>query len=210
MGAFSRVVPLDFRPSPGQRVIKAGDYLAYAEAEAIIEAARERAAALQIEAEQVYEAEKQRGYQDGRDEGKLETAEQIMDVLGATVEFYAGIEKRTGQIVLQMLRKILGEFDDETLTYRIARNALAAVRNQKQVTLRVAPAQVENVKARTDALLNGFPGIHFVDVVADRRLSAGDCILETEIGVVDASIEVQLQALARSLAKRLGQDETVA
>ena len=47
-------------------------------------------------------------------------------------------------------------------------------------------------------------------MVADRRLSAGGCILETEIGVVDASIEVQLKALERSLAKRLGQDEAAA
>ena len=50
-----------------------------------------------------------------------------MDVLGATVEFYAGIEQRTGQIVMQMLRKILGQFDNETLTYQIVRNALTAV-----------------------------------------------------------------------------------
>ncbi|MBK9953532.1 MAG: HrpE/YscL family type III secretion apparatus protein [Candidatus Competibacteraceae bacterium] len=210
MGAFSRVVPLEFSPLPGRRVLKARDYLAYAEAEAIVEAARRQADALRVEAEQAYEAEKQRGYQDGHDEGKLETAEQIMDVLGSTVEFYAGIEQRTGQIVMQMARKILGEFDDETLTFRVVRNALAVVRNQKQITLRVAPEQVEALKARTDALLNGFPSIHFVDVVADRRLRAGDCILETEIGVVDASIEVQLKALERSLAKRLGQDDAPA
>ncbi|CDI03404.1 putative Yop proteins translocation protein L [Candidatus Competibacter denitrificans Run_A_D11] len=210
MGAFSRVTPLEFRPSPDRRVIKAADYLAYAEAEAIIAAARQQAEAIQREAEQAYDAEKQRGYRDGHEEGKLETAEQIMDVLGATVEFYAGIEQRTGQIVMQMLRKILGQFDNETLTYQIVRNALTAVRAQKQVTLRVAPEQVEALKARTDTLLHGFPSIHFVDVVGDRRLNAGDCILETEIGVVDASIEVQLKALERSLAKRLGQDEAAA
>lgn len=210
MGAFSRVTPLEFRPSPDRRVIKAADYLAYAEAEAIIAAARQQAEAIQREAEQAYDAEKQRGYRDGHEEGKLETAEQIMDVLGATVEFYAGIEQRTGQIVMQMLRKILGQFDNETLTYQIVRNALTAVRAQKQVTLRVAPEQVEALKARMDTLLHGFPSIHFVDVVGDRRLNAGDCILETEIGVVDASIEVQLKALERSLAKRLGQDEAAA
>ena len=147
MGAFSRVTPLEFRPSPDRRVIKAADYLAYAEAEAIIAAARQQAEAIQREAEQAYDAEKQRGYRDGHEEGKLETAEQIMDVLGATVEFYAGIEQRTGQIVMQMLRKILGQFDNETLTYQIVRNALTAVRAQKQVTLRVAPEQVEALKA---------------------------------------------------------------
>lgn len=210
MGAFSRVTPLEFRPSPDRRVIKAADYLAYAKAEAIIAAARLQAEAIQREAEQAYDAEKQRGYRDGHEEGKLETAEQIMDVLGATVEFYAGIEQRTGQIVMQMLRKILGQFDNETLTYQIVRNALTAVRAQKQVTLRVAPEHVEALKARMDTLLHGFPSIHFVDVVGDRRLNAGDCILETEIGVVDASIEVQLKALERSLAKRLGQDEAAA
>ncbi|MBK7542647.1 MAG: hypothetical protein IPI57_12880, partial [Candidatus Competibacteraceae bacterium] len=65
-GAFSRVVPLEFSPCSGRRVLKARDYLAYAEAEAIAEAARRQADALRVEAGRFCEAEKQRGYQDGQ------------------------------------------------------------------------------------------------------------------------------------------------
>ncbi|MFO1349193.1 MAG: HrpE/YscL family type III secretion apparatus protein [Gammaproteobacteria bacterium] len=210
METFSRLACPEFKPAPGQRIIKARDYLAYAEAEAIIAAAQQSAAAILADAKAAYEAEKQRGYQDGCEDGKLEAAEQIIDVLGGTVDYYASIEKRTGQLVMQMVRKVLGEFDHETLTLKIVHNALAAVRNQKQVTLRVAPDQAEAVKAKVHTLLAGFPSIHFVDVAADRRLGVGGCILETEIGVVDASVETQLKALERSLAKRLGQNETAA
>ena len=39
--------------------------------------------------------------------------------------------------------------------------------------------------------------------IADSRLSDGGCILETDVGVVDASIDVQLQAIENSLSKSL-------
>jgi type III secretion protein L len=46
-----------------------------------------------------------------------------------------------------------------------------------------------------------YAGISFVDVAGDARLRAGGCILESELGIVDASIDVQLDALRRALAK---------
>ncbi|MBK7542646.1 MAG: hypothetical protein IPI57_12875 [Candidatus Competibacteraceae bacterium] len=42
------------------------------------------------------------------------------------MELYAGIEQRTGQIAAQMARKrFWGEFDDETLMFRVVRKGLA-------------------------------------------------------------------------------------
>ena len=43
----------------------------------------------------------------------------------------------------------------------------------------------------------------YVEVVADARLDQGGCILETEIGIIDASVDGQLAALGLALKKPL-------
>lgn len=42
-----------------------------------------------------------------------------------------------------------------------------------------------------------------VDVTADPRMKPGDCILECELGVVDASLETQLKAIEHALLGKI-------
>jgi type III secretion protein L len=193
---------------PSRKVLKAKDYLAYGNAKALLEQAQQDAETMRTQTQEAFEAEKQRGYQQGLEQGKLEIAEQMIDTVSNTLEYLASIEKQVAQIVIQVLRKVLGEFDDAELTLRVVDNALNAVRNQKEITLRVAPEQVEAINRKIHTLLGNYQSIAFVKVTGDRRLSRGGCILETEIGVVDASIDVQLQALERSLAKCFSKNGT--
>ena len=44
----------------------------------------------------------------------------------------------------------------------------------------------------------------YVDVVADPRLAPGACIVESEIGLVEASLERQLAALRQAFERVLG------
>ena len=43
----------------------------------------------------------------------------------------------------------------------------------------------------------------FLDVVPDARLERGACLLESELGVVDASLETQLKALENALRSKI-------
>ena len=47
-------------------------------------------------------------------------------------------------------------------------------------------------------LAGGPGGSSFLNVIMDPRLSPGSCILESELGVLDASLETQLKALSRA------------
>jgi type III secretion protein L len=52
--------------------------------------------------------------------------------------------------------------------------------------------------------LQSFPGVGMLDIVADPRLKDSAAILESDMGVVEASIELQLQAIEKSFSKMLG------
>ena len=54
------------------------------------------------------------------------------------------------------------------------------------------------------SMLASVPGsASFLDVVPDARLERGACLLESELGVVDASLETQLKALEGALRSKI-------
>ena len=86
----------------------------------------------------------------------------------------------------------------------VVRNALAVVRNQKQMTLRLHPDDVEVVRERINDILAAYPGVGYLDLLPDARLARGACILESEIGMVEASLEGQIEAVRGAFQRTLG------
>ncbi len=186
---------------PSTRVLKAEDYSLFLEAQDIIVMANEQADGIIDDAEKAYQQERERGYQDGLDVSKIEQAEQMLKVVSRTINYLSDVEKSLADILLSGVKKIIGEFDQEQLAVNLVRNALQHVRNEKQVTIRIPPSQYNMVKAKLNSILADYKGVGFIDLVADPRLSTGDCIMESEIGVVDASVDVQLIALQKRFEK---------
>lgn len=186
------------RLAPGTRVLKREDWLVWCAADAALQAAREEAAQVTAAARQAFEAERVRGQAEGRQEAQLEQAERMIEQVARAVDYFAKVEQRTVDLVMQSVQRVIGDFGDRARVVAVVKGALAVVRNQKQVTLRVAPAQVPAVHEAQNELLAAYPGVGYLDVVPDARLAADACILETEIGIVEASIEGQLQALRQA------------
>ncbi len=189
---------------PDTRVVKADDALALENAHEIVAAAERRAEELVEETKRQYASEKERGYADGQEQARIEHAEQIMDTIGQTVEYFGQVEGKVADVVMAALRKILGEMDQDEVVLRAVREALAVVRDQPDMTLRVSSVQVEGIRAKMDEILRGGDGVGHINVVADQRMLPGSCRLETELGVVDVSIDLQLASLEKALKSRLG------
>ena len=198
--AGSRIV----RPDPGRKVIKAADYASLRKADAIIADAEARAKEILATAQKAYDEEKARGHEDGRDEARIEAAERMIETTSRTIDYFSKIEGQMVELVLGAVRKIFDDYDDEKRVMMVVKSALSAVRNQKQMTLRVPPQHVETVKKHVNELLAAYPGVGYLDIAADPRLAGDACILETEIGIVEASISGQIAALKNTFKKILG------
>ncbi|MGI9275652.1 MAG: HrpE/YscL family type III secretion apparatus protein [Endozoicomonas sp.] len=180
---------------PSCKILKAEDYALYLEASEIIENARQQARDIAEDARRAFEEQKELGYQKGLEQSKLDQSEQMLKVVSRTINYLSELEKSLAGILMSGVRKIIGDFDQEELAVSLVKNALQYVRNEKQVTIRIPPSQFNMVKARLNEILAEYKGVGFIDLVADQRLSTGGCIMESEIGVVDASLDLQLQAL---------------
>ena len=188
-------------PAPGVKVLKAADVDTLHDAASLIEAAKAHAAEIEKKAEAVYEERYQQGYEDGVEFGKMENAEKMMETVLASVEFIESIENTVVSVVNQSIRKIIGELDDEERIKRIVGTALNTVRGQQRVTVRVNPSE-EPTGPRARAAT---PSGSCRTVVADPRLGPDSCILESELGVVDASLETQLKALEHAFTSKIRQ-----
>ena len=196
--------PLEAIPDPSARVLRAADYTALVQAQALLDEARAQADAILAGAQEAFEAERRRGYEDGKQEALLDQAEKMIETVGRTVDYFAGVENEMVDLVMSAVRKVVDGFDDRDKVMIVVRNVLAVVRNQKHMTLRLNPDDVEVVRARINDILAEYPGIGYLDLMADARLAQGACILESEIGMVEASLEGQISALQGAFQRTLG------
>jgi type III secretion protein L len=188
---------------PELRVVKAADVKAIADARALLDAAANEAERIGAAAKEAYEQEKQRGYEDGHAAGKDHLAEELARLSAESSRLVSDFETRIPEIVMSALRQILGTYDQTDLVIQTVSQALRMFHHQTELTLRVPPDRVEEVRARVGELRAGSGAGADIAVVADPHLSPGGCVLESERGSVDASIEAQLAVLDRAMRKEL-------
>ena len=205
MGTMFRLNDDSIQPAAGTKLIKSADLGKLFEASSLLDAAREKAAEIEKAALEAYEEKRQEGYRDGLEEGKLEHAEKMMETIISSVEFIEGIESTLVNVVNQSIRKIIGEMDDKERIVAIVRNALNVVRGQQKVTVRVSPSDEEAVLQAMAAMTSSVSGSSFLTVMADVRLEKDSCILESELGVVDASLPTQIKALENAFLSKIQQ-----
>lgn len=197
----------DFVLQSDRRVVKAADVATVRSAADIVAAAEAQAAQIREDAKAAYEEERKKGYDKGIADGKTEIAMQKLDLVDSSVAFMENVEEKMSEIVMKALKSCVAEIGDREMVIQIVRKTMAAViRTQRQVTLKVAPELVETVRARVSELTATFPTIETFDVVEDPRLKGSACLLETEAGVADASVESQLAAIERSLKKHIAKE----
>ena len=108
------------------------------------------------------------------------------------------VEKDLLDVVTNAVRKIIEDYDDDKLTLSMVRNGLKLVCKSQRVIVRVHPKQIDQLM---QGLMNLNHNIDFLEMMPDETLSGTDCILESDIGIVRASLDEQLQHIENSIKK---------
>jgi flagellar assembly protein FliH len=106
-------------------------------------------------------------------------------------------EHQMVQLALAVARRVVHrEISlDRDLLVAMARVALDRLGESAQVTVRLSP---EDFDATAAARASQWTGTN-VTVVADSRVSRGGCRIESDLGVMDAGADAQIQEIARAL-----------
>jgi len=189
------------------RLVKAEEVSAVRRIEDVLAEAEAEAARIREEAKQHFELERKRGYAQGLEEGKASIIERKLELLDESVAFMESVEGKIVEVVMTALKKCVMDIGDEELVVQIVRKVMnAVIRNQRHITLKVAPEMVSVVRARMNELLADYPLLDNVDVQENPRLKGAACMIETEAGVADASVDTQLAAIEKSLRRHFSKD----
>ena len=188
--------------------MKAADVHTVCDAQGVIAAAEAEAARLVEAAKAAFEEERRKGYAKGLADVQAEVSRRKLELADESAAFMASVEEKMGDIVMKALRKCVDEIGDKELVVQVVRKVMkAVVRNQRQITLRVAPDMVETVRSRMADILADFPLMDEVDVQEDARLKGTACAVETAAGIADASIDTQLAAVEESIRRRFSREK---
>ena len=104
------------------------------------------------------------------------------------------------RLAVKMAEKIIGrELRQEPSTAAdIVATALRQARRSEVVTIRINPSDFPAVDVAR-ARLEQAGRAQFLDLVADKQVAAGGCLVESDSGTIDAQLETQLRVLERAL-----------
>ena len=157
---------------------------------------RKRAHEILEEAKLVREEERKRGYEEGHEEGLAEWSQKILEAGSAYEKILKDAEPQMIQMIMNIAEKVIGRAVEQGAILDVIRKAVSEATGKK-ITVRVHPSDLVFVKKREKEMMNIVDQNESLTFREDESVSVGGCIVETELGTVDARLELQLTAIRK-------------
>lgn len=179
------------------------DPLAEAQAAATAELEQARRQAAQVLAEA-----RTQGYNDGlaRAEVEMSDKRRELDELAEQINqrqasFFERMQPEVIELAVAIAGKVVGhevEADPDLVIDQV-KGCIRRLQERERVRVRVNPEDVTTLREAKEELMADFDGVRRIDVVDDRRVGRGGCIVESESGTLDARLDRQLKEVERVL-----------
>ncbi len=157
------------------------------------------------EAQSIKEAAAKEGYQEGLEQAKNDIAEvrnAITSFLGAKQAVFDIISSDILEISVEIAQKIIKkelQQDPNAILDNILAVLKGLSKDETKITLRVNPTQVSLLKSEIPNVLSEAGLDAKILIVPDETIMEGGCVVTTNNGVIDATIETQLAVISEAL-----------
>ena len=182
-------------------IVEAPVYDAKREADRLLAEARGEAERVLSEARQEAERLRHRAETEGRERGMAAVSELLVGARAAAARARDAAQGELRVLAVKIAEKILGR----ELSTRpegvndVVQKALQHAGDPRDILVRVNPADLELVERGRTRLVERVRSARAVTFRGDESVSRGGCIVETELGIVDARLSTQLEAIERAL-----------
>ena len=186
----------------GQGIIKGEVFDASQEAREIQARAIEKAAAIVAAAREEADRIRENAREEGRKEARAEANALLVKARIEREKIIASAEPQLVALGRRIAEKIIGrELEvDESVIVDVVRGAIATVRQQSEIIIRANPEDLEALEAGRQDLISVLARAKDVTLRGDPEISRGGCVVESELGTIDAQLETQLDVLQRILS----------
>jgi flagellar assembly protein FliH len=172
-----------------------------------------------ISTAQLNEQAYQRGFSDGWEKSRIEgennwhelTEKKLRPLLTSLQNMlyqlnslrkatYQEIEEEVVELALAIARQVICQeiTIDKEIVVCVAREALTKVEGPGEIKIKMNPSDLKFIQETRTQLSNMIENVDHVSLEAAENIQSGGCIIETDLGEIDARIEKQLQAVKES------------
>jgi type III secretion protein L len=174
------------------------------EAKHILTTAQEQAAQLLDDARREKETALAESTERGYAAGLNQWNDALADAWKKREDFITQHEAELVKLAVAIAKKIIGrsiELNPGTVL-QTAKEALRGVRSQRRVTIKVHPSDEDGLRAQAGSLRMLGAEVGELVIVGNPSIEAGGCIVESDLGVIDAQIGTQLASIENALLRR--------
>jgi len=174
------------------------------EAKDILAKAQEQAAQLLEDAQQekdaLFEESSEQGYAAGLDKWNDALAEAWSRRDAFLLRNEAELVRLAVAIAEKVVRRSVEA--DSDMVVQAVKEALKSVRGEKRITIKVNPSEEDVLREQASCLRLLGSEVGDLVIVGNPAIAAGGCIVESELGVIDAQIDTQLASIEKALMRR--------
>ncbi|HOM72402.1 MAG TPA: FliH/SctL family protein [Armatimonadota bacterium] len=173
------------------------------EAESLVQAASD-------EAESIRSAAYREGYEEGL--RQLDAEHEVLknkfvelehDAARQLDQFWSLMEPQLLKLAVDIAQKIVRSRIDDSDGFVLTtiKEGLRQLRDRQDLKIRVNPEDYQLVREHKEEIMSSCDGIRAVEVIEDRRVDKGGCLIESGNGHLDARIDTQLKEVERALTE---------
>lgn len=165
------------------------------------------------------------GFELGKDEGRKAGYEEVANLIeetrrtlhqafGERDRLMKSVESEAAKLALKIAERIIGSEISmrSDIVLEMVRSTIEKVKDRENVTIYVHKEDLDYVKGNSVTFGRIVEGVRSFDIQADPRVDRGGCIIETNLGSVDARISTKLLAIEaafKAVAEPEGEEDAL-
>jgi type III secretion protein L len=202
---FTLIYGDQIRAAPKTKIIPADAVSTMQEASQVLEHIKQDAEKYRQEVVKEGEKTKEQAFKEGYDEGFKQWAEHLASFEKKLEDLHKEMQKVIIPIALKAAKKIVGreiELSEETIVDIVASN-LKAVAQHKKIIIYVNKKELEILEKNKPRLRELFENLESLSIRPRDDIAPGGCVIETEIGIINAQMEHRWRVLEKAFESLL-------
>lgn len=204
---FFSLISKDDEVSPNTRVLAPEAFSALLDAQELLEATKKDCEAYRQEVEEECEKLRQEAKDKGFEEGSQAWSEQLANLSKEGKDLKEQMREAIVPLAIASIKKIIGkelETRPETIV-SIITESLKKLTQSKQILIQVNPSDVPVIEQSRPELKKIVEYAETFIIAPKEEVAPGGCVIETESGIINAQLDVQLAALEKAFSSVLKQ-----
>jgi type III secretion protein L len=197
---FTLIYGDQLHAAPKTKIIPAKDLSNLVDSSEVLDLIKQDARKYRLDVSKECEDIKEKAFKAGYDEGLEQWAEHLADFEKKLEAMHAEIQKLVIPIALKAAKKIVGreiELSEEAIVDIVA-STLKSVAQHKRITIYVNKKELEILEKNKPRLKDLFENLESLSIRPRDDVTPGGCMIETEVGIINAQMEHRWHALERA------------